>query len=266
MNERRLSSVTPVAVQRLADLQAAIAGGEIDILFQSQVAMDGGAIVGVEALARWPHPELGELGPGKLFEIATRSSTVAALSRHIQDRALSMAACWPKALAGLRLSVNVTSEDIAEDGFAAQTLARLGRTGFPAERLTLEITEAGLIVDLDRAARVLDGLRDQGIRIAIDDFGTGYSSLAYLKALPLDYLKLDHGFSQDIVGSERARTIIRGVIRLARDLGLEVIAEGVETEAQRELLAAAGCAIYQGFLHSAPIASDDLAALIRPPV
>ncbi len=260
--ERRRRVATPAKVRRLADLEAAIDKGEIDLLFQPQVETASGAIAGVEALARWRHPKLGELGPHQLFEIATRSGTIAALSHHIQDRALAMAARWPDALGQLRLAVNVTSEDLAEPAFAAAMMDRIARTGFPADRLTLEITEAGLIADLDRAAAVLDGLRARGIRIAIDDFGTGYSSLAYLKSLPLDYMKIDREFAQDIAGSEKARIIVSGVIHIAHALGLGVIAEGVETEEQRALLAAEGCEYWQGFLYSGPVDAEALAMLL----
>ena len=261
MNDRRHRTATPARVKRLADLEAAIDRDEVEILFQPQVAMASGAIVGVEALARWQHPELGELGPEQLFDIATRSGTIAALSHHIQDRALALAVEWPDALGKLSLSVNVTSEDIAETRFAEDMLHRIERTGFPADRLTLEITEAGLIADLDRASAVLNGLRECGIRIAIDDFGTGYSSLAYLKALPLDILKIDRLFAQDIAGSDKGRIIVTGVIRIARALGLAVVAEGVETEEQRALLAAEGCSLWQGYLCSGPVTTNELIRL-----
>ena len=262
MTERRQPSAKPRLVRRLADLQSALAGDEIEVLFQPQVDIATGAVVGVEALARWQHPDLGELGPDRLFDIATRTGTITALSRHIQERAVALAAAWQPPLDRLRLSLNVTSEDIAEPRFAEDKIERLFRTGFPAERLTLEITEAGLIADLDRAARVLQGLRERGVRIAIDDFGTGYSSLAYLKALPLDYLKLDRDFSQDIVGSDKARIIVSSVIAMAGELGLTVVAEGVETEEQRGLLAERGCTIYQGFLFAPALTGDALADLL----
>jgi len=245
-------------------VQAALDRDEIEILFQPQVEMASGAITGVEALARWRHPELGELGPARLCDIATRSGVITALSRHIQDRALLMAAQWPDRLGALRLSVNVTSEDIAEPQFADEMIERLQRTSFPADRLTLEVTEAGLIADLARAAQVLEGLRDRGIRIAIDDFGTGYSSLAYLKSLPLDYLKIDREFAQDIAGSDKARIIVGSVIGMARALGLEVIAEGVETEEQRALLAKEGCSFFQGFVFAPSLDSAGLLALVGP--
>ncbi len=263
MTERRQRSTGAASARRLADLQAAIANDDVKIVFQPQVDMASGAIAGVEALARWRHPELGELGPHKLFDIARRSDTIAALSHHIQDRALQIAAKWPASLGSLRLSVNVTSEDLALPSFAAGMRERLERTHFPADRLTLEITETGLIADLDRAARVLATLRDAGIRIAIDDFGTGYSSLAYLKALPLDYLKIDREFAHDVTGSAKARAIVNGVIGIARAIGLEVIAEGVENEEQRALLAAQGCALYQGYLFSRALSSSALVARVN---
>ncbi|MFM5916021.1 MAG: EAL domain-containing protein [Novosphingobium sp.] len=262
MTERRQPAAKPRIVRRLADLQSALAGDEIEVLFQPQVELATGKPMGVEALARWQHPDLGELGPQALFDIASRSGTIAQLSRHIQDRALALAANWTSPLDQLRLSVNVTSQDIAEQRFATEKLERLRSTGFPAERLTLEITEAGLVADLTRAAQVLQGLREQGLRIAIDDFGTGYSSLAYLKALPVDILKLDRAFTQDVTGCPKARIIVGSVIAMARDLGLTVVAEGVETEEQRALLAEQGVTLCQGFLFAPALSSVALASWI----
>ena len=148
----------------------------------------------------------------------------------------------------LRLAVNITAADIVRPGFAAQFLALVRESGFAPERLTVEVTESGLIEDLAGAAALLAELRGGDLRVAIDDFGTGYSSLAYLKALPLDYLKIDKRLSQDIAGSTRDRIVVRSVIDMARSLGLDVIAEGVETEEQLALLAQEGCTLYQGFL------------------
>jgi EAL domain-containing protein (putative c-di-GMP-specific phosphodiesterase class I) len=136
-------------------------------------------------------------------------------------------------------------------------------SGFAPERLTVEVTESGLIEDLAGAAALLARLRSGGLRVAIDDFGTGYSSLAYLKALPLDYLKIDKRLSQDIAGSTRDRIVVRSVIDMARSLGLGVIAEGVETEEQLALLAGEGCTLYQGFLCAPPLTSTELAERLR---
>ena len=183
-------------------------------------------------------------------------------SDHIQKLVLAQAAAWPASLGDLRLSLNLTAGDIARPGFADLFLDRVDSSGFPRSRLTLEITESGLIEDLGIASNLLSVLRGAGCRIAIDDFGTGYSSLAYLKALPLDYLKIDKKLAQDITGSPRDRIVVRGVIDMARSLGLTVIAEGVENEAQLEALAKEGCQIYQGFLCSEPITLAALVALV----
>ena len=244
------------------DLRNAIDRGEIDILFQPQVAIGSGAIVGVEALARWEHPQRGALGAETLFAAADRADVAIALSDHIQRTALARAAAWPPALGKLRLAINLTAADIARPGFADIFLDRVDASGFARARLTVEITESGLIEDLGIAASLLSELRSAGCRVAIDDFGTGYSSLAYLKALPLDYLKIDKKLAQDITGSTRDRIVVRGVIDMARSLGLAVIAEGVETLEQLDLLAKEGCQYYQGYLCAEPLDVASLAALI----
>jgi diguanylate cyclase (GGDEF)-like protein len=260
--EQGAESATARGDRLEVDLRRALDQDEIEIRFQPQVAVTGGAIVGVEALARWQHPQYGELGAATLFGVAEGSDYLAQLSDHVQRRAVAEAAAWPAALAHLRLSVNITAADIVRPGFASQFVALVEASGFAPERLTVEVTESGLIEDLSAAAGLLAELRGGGLRVAIDDFGTGYSSLAYLKALPLDYLKIDKRLCQDIAGSPRDRIVVRGVIDMARSLGLDVIAEGVETEAQLSLLAEEGCTLYQGFLCAPPLSSAELAALI----
>jgi diguanylate cyclase (GGDEF)-like protein len=244
------------------DLRLALDRGEIGIVFQPQYPVHSELISGVEALARWNHPHYGPLGAGILFATAERSDYMLPLSAHILGEALRQAAAWPRALADLRLSINVTAADIAQPRFMPDLLDMVDRSGFPRARLTVEITESGLIHDVDAAARLLRALRSEGLAVAIDDFGTGYSSLAYLKSLPLDYLKIDSGLAQDIAGTARDRIIVRGVIHMAKSLGLKVIAEGVETEQQLDLLAREGCDYYQGFLRSAGISSAELGALV----
>jgi diguanylate cyclase (GGDEF)-like protein len=244
------------------DLRRALDQDEIEVLFQPQVSTATGRIVGVEALARWRHPRYGELGAITLFNVAERSDYLVQLSDHVQRKAVLAAAAWPEALSGLRLSVNITAADIVRPGFAEQFIALVRESGFPPGRLTVEVTEGGLIEDLGAAGMLLARLREGGLRVAIDDFGTGYSSLAYLKALPLDYLKIDKRLVEDITGSARDQVVVRSVIDMARSLGLEVIAEGVETEDQLVLLAREGCTLYQGFLCSPPIDAAHLVALI----
>ncbi|MDR6853384.1 diguanylate cyclase (GGDEF)-like protein [Sphingomonas sp. BE123] len=252
-------------VERLAlDLRRAMEAGEIELRLQPQVAVATGAIVGVEALARWRHPQHGEVGAETLFAAAACAELEVALSEHVQRLALAQAARWPAALRPLRLSVNVTAADVARAGFADLFLDWVDSSGFPRSRLTVEITEGGLIDDLGEASRLLSELRAAGCRVAIDDFGTGYSSLAYLKALPLDYLKVDRKLTQDITGSARDRIVVRGVIDMARSLGLTVIAEGVETPEQLDLLAKEGCQYYQGYLCAEPLTLPELLALVEP--
>ena len=246
-----------------ADLRGALARDEIGLLFQPQVSIPTGAIVGVEALARWRHPEFGSIGAVTLFSVAERSDFLLPLSEHVQRKALAQAAAWGAELATLRLAVNVTASDVAQPDFATRFLDMVDASGFPRDRLTVELTESGLIEDLAEAAGLLAMLRAGGLRVAVDDFGTGYSSLAYLKALPLDYLKIDKRLADDITGSARDRVVVRGVIEMARSLGLSVVAEGVETPAQLGLLAAEGCNYYQGFLCSPPIDEAALTALVR---
>ncbi|WP_019517225.1 GGDEF domain-containing phosphodiesterase [Sphingomonas sp. Mn802worker] len=251
----------PIA-QLAADLHRAIERDEIAVLFQPQVAFGNGRIEGVEALARWNHPELGELGAQTLLAASDRADLGLVLSDHILARALASAAGWSDALKHLRVAVNVTAADLSRPDFAARFLARVDTSGIARARVTAEITEGGLIDDLDGATELLATLRDGGCRVAIDDFGTGYSSLAYLTALPVDYLKIDLRLTQSIVGDRRHRAVVEGVIAIANALGLETIAEGVETEEQRALLEARGCTYYQGFLCSAALDSATLARLV----
>jgi len=252
------------AAEALAvDVHLAMARGEVAIRYQPQVSIDNETLVGVEALARWDHPRLGPLGAGALLAAAERAGLGLALSEHIQRRVLECASAWPPALAALRLSLNLTAADLARSGFVDTFLAHVDASGFPRGRLTLEITETGLMADLDAGAGLLAQLRGAGCRVAIDDFGTGYSSLAYLKALPVDYLKIDKSLAQDIAGTARDQVVVRGAIDMARSLGIVVIAEGVETVEQRAMLAAAGCSVYQGYLFAEPLDERALVSLVE---
>jgi diguanylate cyclase (GGDEF)-like protein len=244
------------------DLRRALDQDEIEIRFQPQVSVTTGEITGAEALARWNHPQYGELGALTLFSVAEGSDYLVQLSDHVQRKAIGEAAAWPASLGALRLSVNITAADMLRPGFAASFLTLVEESGFDPGRLTVEVTEGGLIEDLGAAAALLADLRGGGLRVAIDDFGTGYSSLAYLKALPLDYLKIDKRLCQDIAGSMRDRIVVRSVIDMARSLGLDVVAEGVETEEQLSLLAQEGCTLYQGFLRAPPVGTAALVALM----
>ena len=248
------------------DLRRALAQDEIEILFQPLVSVTTGRIEAAEALARWRHPQYGEVGAATLFSVAERSDYLVQLSDHVQRKAIAAAAAWPDTLGSVRLSINITAADIVRPGFASQLVEMIEENGFDRHRVTVEVTEGGLIEDLNAAAYLLAQLRESGLRVAIDDFGTGYSSLAYLKALPLDYLKIDKRLCEDIAGSHRDRVVVRGVIDMARSLGLGVIAEGVETQEQLDLLAREGCNLYQGYLCAPPLDSSAFARLAGVPL
>jgi predicted signal transduction protein with EAL and GGDEF domain len=243
-----------------ADLLAALDRGQIEVVFQPQFALADDRLVGAEALARWQHPELGQIGAGPLFAIAERADHVAPLSRTVASQALVKAADWPE---HLRLSLNVTPADLAAASFATEFAALVESSGCRPERLTLEITEQVLLADLERAARALGELSKRGMRIALDDFGAGFCNFRYLKVLPLDYLKLDRAMIEGLTEDPRDLAVFRAIAALARALDLEVIAEGVENEAQRALAAAEGAALYQGFLRAAPMSADEFARLAR---
>lgn len=248
------------AAQLEADLLGAIDGDEIEILYQPQFACRDDQLIGAEALARWNHPVLGRIGAGALFAIAERADHVAQLSRHIARRALAGAALWPE---DMRLSLNLTASDLVAANYASEFADVLQLSGFPAGRLTLEVTEQVLLADVNQAAQALRELAGQGIRVALDDFGAGFCNFRYLKLLPLDYLKLDRSMIDGAEGNLRDLAVLRAIIAMAGALDLQVIFEGVETEAQRLLAVREGCASYQGFLRAQPMQSDAFLALAR---
>jgi len=236
-----------------ADLLGAIDRNEIEILFQPQFSLTDGAITGAEALARWNHPRLGRIGAGALFALAERAEQMVPLSQHIASLALGLAAQWRD---GLRMSLNVTSADLAAASYAEAMWARIAASGFPPERLTLEVTEQALIADIGQAARSLEVLAGQGVRMALDDFGAGFCNFRYLKLLPLHYLKLDRAMVDGIATDARDLAVLRGIVAMARALDLEVIAEGIENSAQEAIAAREGCAFMQGFFRARPMSAD----------
>lgn len=242
-----------------ADLIGAMTRDEIGLVFQPQFAVAGGALAGVEALARWDHPQLGRIGAETLFAIAERGDHIAQLSRHIGRRALAIAAQWEPALP---LSLNVTAEDLGDETFASDFKAILHATGFSPAMLTLEVTEHALVADFARSAQALGELADLGVRIALDDFGTGYANFRTLKALPVDTLKLDASLACDIDHDPRDRAILKAIVAMARALGQKVVVEGIEREGQLAVLAEEGCDMFQGFLRAGPMPAESIAALV----
>ena len=247
------------------ELRAGIAAGELRLHYQPQVTVQEGrhlAVVGAEALVRWQHPQRGLIAPGFFIALAEETGLIAALGRWVLQTACEQLAAWKgrPAFADLVLAVNVSAAQFLEPGFTQEVLELLASTGAPPGRLKLELTESLLVQNADAVIATMSALQAHGIQFSLDDFGTGYSSLAYLKRLPLQQLKIDQGFVRDLEADGNDATIARSVAALARGLGLTVIAEGVETAGQRDLLAAMGCTTYQGYYYSRPLALADFEA------
>lgn len=252
----------PASARDGAMVHAALSHGEVVIFYQPQYDVASGAMTGVEALLRWQHPELGLLGAGALVTAARAARLECELTEHAHRVALTEMAKWPKALARLRVSLNITAADLGDPEFADRFAAMTKLAGIDPDRLTLELTEQAMLSDPASAAAQLAQIRALGCAIAIDDFGTGYSSLSLLARLPIDYLKIDSGFTRTIDGSDRDRIVVRAIVDLARALGLLVVAEGVENERQLARLAEIGVATWQGFLKSGPVPGDELVVLM----
>jgi len=241
------------------DLRAAVADGTIDVHYQPIVDGADGQVLGVEALARWNHPERGPVPPSRFIPLAEETGLIGALSGIVLARACAQVVAWDTggalrhALGTPYLSVNVSPVQLRDDGFVHELRALLATTGLPPGRLQLELTEGTVMEDPARAALVLGALSGMGVRIALDDFGTGHSSLAYLRRFPIDCIKIDRAFVSDLGRTAREEPIVPAILAIAHSLGATVIAEGVETRPQRRALLALGCRAMQGYLFSRPL-------------
>ncbi|HLI55395.1 MAG TPA: EAL domain-containing protein, partial [Actinomycetota bacterium] len=244
-------------VELEAGLRHAIERGELRVVYQPVVDLTGGGIVGAEALIRWHHPERGLLAPAEFIPLAEETGLIVPMGRWVLAEACRQAAEWKAttALAGSRfeISVNVSARQVTS-AFAGDVVEALEVSGLDPTCLALEITESLLMQDAQAAHAVLAGLRARGVRISVDDFGTGYSSLAYLKRFPLDLVKVDRSFIAGLGPGAEDSAVVAAVASLARSIGLQVIAEGVETPDQLQRLRALGCQAAQGFLFSRPLA------------
>ncbi|MCF8159080.1 MAG: EAL domain-containing protein [Polaromonas sp.] len=245
-------------------LRAAIAQEQLLLYYQAQVDQDG-QVIGSEALVRWQDPRRGLVQPGEFIPLAEETGLILPLGLWVLETACHQLAQWAgqAELAHLTLAVNVSALQFHQDDFAEQVLAVLERTGAKAERLKLELTESLLVSNVEGVIAKMKLLKASGVGFALDDFGTGYSSLSYLKRLPLDQLKIDLGFVQNVLVDADDAAIAKMIIALADSLGLEVIAEGVETGAQLEYLAGLGCRHFQGYLFSQALPIQSFEALVR---
>jgi EAL domain-containing protein (putative c-di-GMP-specific phosphodiesterase class I) len=246
-------------------LKKAVVGQELEVHYQPQYEVDGGQGFGVEALARWTLPDGEEISPTVFIPIAERIAMIGTLGDWVLQHACETVFAWGE-LAGREptLSVNVSTHQINE-AFGATIERVVNITGLPGHRLELEITESALIGNAEQAIECFDHWRTLGVHIAVDDFGTGYSSLSYLSRLPIDRLKLDRSFVHRMMFERKTAAIVRSVLALGKELGIAVLAEGIETESQFAMLQRLGCRQVQGFLFAKPMPAKEACALLLTP-
>ncbi len=245
------------------DLRQSIKANDFLIFYQAQI--DRGNVMGVEALVRWAHPKRGLLSPDEFIPLAEQTGLILPLGDRVLEAACQQIAAWAtrKTTVDLTVAVNISARQLLNPDFVKNVLLTLERTGANPRKLKLELTESMFVDDLEDVVAKMTELKSRGLRFALDDFGMGYSSLAYLRRLPLDQLKIDQEFVRDILVDASSSAIAQSIISLGKAMGLSVIAEGVETEEQRDFLARLGCHSFQGFLFSRPLPPEEFEALLQ---
>ncbi len=248
------------------DLRLAIEKDQLLLHYQPRVDWRSGQIVGVECLVRWQHPDLGMVSPVTFIPIAEETGLIVPIGEWILRKACAQNKAWQQAgLPNITVAVNLSARQIEDAALANFVQMTLAETGLAADFLELEVTESLLIGDIEHTLSVLEALHDQGIALALDDFGTGYSSLSYLRKFPFDILKIDQSFVRDMVHSADAAEVIRAIVALAKGLRLDLIAEGIETEAQLEQIKTYDCHEIQGYYYSRPLPAEQMTELLKMP-
>jgi diguanylate cyclase (GGDEF)-like protein/PAS domain S-box-containing protein len=258
----RMQAAVDATTNLETDLRFALARREF-VLYYQPVVNQMGLMIGAEALIRWRHPKNGLTAPGAFIAQAEKSGLVVDIGAWVLQEACRQLASWARdsATAGFTLAVNVSARQFRQDDFVSQLLGIVAHSGADPRRLKLELTESVLLTDIEDTIVRMQALKEHGIGFSLDDFGTGYSSLSYLQRLPLDQLKIDQSFVRDMLHTQSAASIVQAVVQLATSLGLHVVAEGVEEEAQWQHLCAIGCASFQGYLFARPMSVEELAGL-----
>jgi EAL domain-containing protein (putative c-di-GMP-specific phosphodiesterase class I)/GGDEF domain-containing protein len=251
---------------RMSDLRRAIASDQLFLLYQPKFRLEEGVVSGVEALVRWRHPELGIIFPDEFIPLAERTGLIIPMTLWVMHHALLQCREWIEAGFDVSTAVNLSMWNLESEALPEQIDGLLRSTAVPADKLQLEITESAIMVDPQRAMRVLTLIRSLGVSFSIDDFGTGYSSLAYLKKLPVACIKIDKSFVQHMERDRDNAVIVKSIIDLGHNLGLKVVAEGVETAAARDMLQELECDEAQGYFYSRPVAAHAITQLLAQPV
>ncbi len=256
--DRELDTSSPHKLALVGELRAALTADAIEIFVQPQARLDTGEVRSVEVLARWNHPVHGSITPDEFIPLAERTGLIRPLTEAVLAQSMAAAATWWAAGVPVRISVNLSARSLLDDELELRLQRQLSAYGLPASALTVEITESSVMSDPPRTIRLLERLRAGGIRLSVDDFGTGYSSLSYLRQLPIHEVKIDKSFVSRAVDDPNDRAIVRSILDLGANLNLDVVAEGVETERVRDLLADLGCGAIQGYYLARPMAPDQL--------
>ena len=246
-------------------MRQALVSNRFRLHYQPQVRLSDGALIGAEALIRWRDPELGEVSPAQFIPVAEDTGFIVNVGEWVLAQAVRQAALWRESGREIPIAVNVSALQFQQAQFVDSVARALAVTDLPPRLLELELTESILVRDADEALQRLHALARLGVRLSIDDFGTGYSSLAYLKRFPIGKLKIDRSFVKGLPDDDSDVGIVSAILQMARALGMQVIAEGVETEPQRQFLQAAGCAEFQGFLFSPAIDALSFERFLPPP-
>jgi EAL domain-containing protein (putative c-di-GMP-specific phosphodiesterase class I) len=247
----------------LAELQRGLAAGELFLDYQPQIDPRAQSLRGVEALVRWRHPTRGLLMPDEFIPVAERTALIHELTGHVLELALSQASRWHEGGHDFHVAVNISARDLLDQDLPDKVRSLLRRHRVDPAKLELEVTENAAITDLPQARSILAALHSLGVALAIDDFGTGNSSLAYFRSLPVDVLKIDRSFVSEMTEDSDASAIVQSTIVLAHDLGLRVVAEGVESEECNARLASLDCDLVQGFLFGRPMPADEVLKSLR---
>jgi len=259
----KLDQHSPRRLALLGELRRAIEQQQLVLHYQPKVDAHTGRVLGVEALVRWQHPEHGLVPPDEFIPLAERTGLIAPLTHYVMDAALRQCRAWQQAGHELSVAVNISARRLLDLAFPEEVAGLLAAWQVPARQLVLEITESTIMADPAHALQILGRLNTMGVQLAIDDFGTGYSSLAYLKTLPVHELKVDRSFVTQMTSNASDAVIVRSTVDLGRNLGLRVVAEGVEDQTTWRELDALGCDAIQGYHVSRPVPADDLTSWLK---